>query len=575
MSGSSNIPLWLDNGTSITQKVTDRPVDLGSGNITTLGQVSGGTLTDGTASLTAGALSGVTTLAQAGDYTNTLGATDKLYIDATSTVHTGTDGVLNLALRTATAQTPGIYVQTTLTADVDGVSGIQSDITGYSGGGTNGEEYNAFRANINGDGDDTDITYAAYNAARPNANGGGGNFVALMGGLGYDAMIETESGDLVFQDYDVKIYAETETGEGNSISITAADGVGGDSNGGGLTFNLGSPVGEGKVGEFQIIQDNPAGESGVSIASIYNKTAAEGDELLDFYVTDGDDLAFGRWAVEVADVTADHQCGVMWYSLMIDGDDEATALGIESEVDEGDIKVSYTLAGGGTVYMAPEQGEDADAPGLFLIYAADGGEPTSLHDGYKGQVMQVTGGGGSDGFDDEIGGVSAGGDGNNGYFLGGKGGEGINGGANGTDGDTILAFDYEEDAAVGNVGIGTDSPTALLTMGSGRFVETQGADVASANDMTLGEDGNVFEITGTTQINRITSTGWQEGSRVTLVFNESVTVKTGQATGGAEAIIKLAGAGDFSATADDTLTLVYCSTTAGGIAWRECARTAN
>jgi len=109
---------------------------------------------------------------------------------------------------------------------------------------------------------------------------------------------------------------------------------------------------------------------------------------------------------------------------------------------------------------------------------------------------------------------------------------------------------------------------------AGRMQQRQGADVASANDMVLGTDGNVFEITGVTQINHIANTSWQEGSVITLVFNESVTVDHANATSGANITILLAGSADFLATANDTLTLCLCSTTAGGQAWREMARTA-
>lgn len=107
----------------------------------------------------------------------------------------------------------------------------------------------------------------------------------------------------------------------------------------------------------------------------------------------------------------------------------------------------------------------------------------------------------------------------------------------------------------------------------GRVLQTQGADVASANNLTLGADGNVFEITGTTQINLIANTNWQNGAMVTLIFNESVTVAHGQATSGSNITILLAAAGNFSATANDTLTLLLCETTANGQAWREVART--
>jgi len=96
----------------------------------------------------------------------------------------------------------------------------------------------------------------------------------------------------------------------------------------------------------------------------------------------------------------------------------------------------------------------------------------------------------------------------------------------------------------------------------------KGADVASGTTITLGADGNYFHITGTTQIDLITSTNWQAGSVVFLKFNESVTVRHNQAPSGAGVAILLAGAANFAATADDTLTLVYDGTT-----FRELART--
>lgn len=111
-----------------------------------------------------------------------------------------------------------------------------------------------------------------------------------------------------------------------------------------------------------------------------------------------------------------------------------------------------------------------------------------------------------------------------------------------------------------------------LRISAGRIQGLQGADVASGTSLTLLE-GNVFEVTGTTQIDQILTTGWQEGSVVTLVFNESVTVRHGIATSGANVTILLSAAGNLSATANDTLTLALCSTTANGQAWREIART--
>jgi len=102
-----------------------------------------------------------------------------------------------------------------------------------------------------------------------------------------------------------------------------------------------------------------------------------------------------------------------------------------------------------------------------------------------------------------------------------------------------------------------------------RLQGRKGADVASADTIILGNDGNYFDITGTTQINHISNSGWQSGSIVMLQFDASVTVahNAGSETG-SEASILLSGAGNLSATANDTLTLVYDGTT-----FREVART--
>ena len=120
-----------------------------------------------------------------------------------------------------------------------------------------------------------------------------------------------------------------------------------------------------------------------------------------------------------------------------------------------------------------------------------------------------------------------------------------------------------------------DTAIARLAAGSagmttGRWSEKQGAAVASAGEVTLGSDGNRFQITGTTQIDKILVTGWQGGSTVALHFEGSVTVTNGTANNGSFHGLRLAGAANFSATANDQLTLQYDSTTS---AWFEIART--
>lgn len=121
---------------------------------------------------------------------------------------------------------------------------------------------------------------------------------------------------------------------------------------------------------------------------------------------------------------------------------------------------------------------------------------------------------------------------------------------------TAIAFRLADDSA--------DAPiTAANITTSGRFLGAQ-ATVASANDITL-TTGNVFQISGTTQINTIATTSWTSGSMITLQFAGSLTVANN--TAGTGAVILLAGGANFSATANDTLTLIY-----NGTNWSEVSR---
>lgn len=103
--------------------------------------------------------------------------------------------------------------------------------------------------------------------------------------------------------------------------------------------------------------------------------------------------------------------------------------------------------------------------------------------------------------------------------------------------------------------------------GTTRLQPKQGSDVASANDLTLGA-GNTFEITGTTQINAITTTNWQTGVPVYLIFAGVLTVKHNTAGGANTAVILLKSGADLTTAAGTTLALVY-SEQGGTNAWRE------
>ena len=99
-----------------------------------------------------------------------------------------------------------------------------------------------------------------------------------------------------------------------------------------------------------------------------------------------------------------------------------------------------------------------------------------------------------------------------------------------------------------------------------RIQGNKGSDVASGTTITLGNDGNLFDITGTTQIDAMASTNWQAGSVVILHFDGILNVRHNIGADG----FFLQGAGTFATTADDTLTLVW-----NGTRWEETARSVN
>jgi len=110
---------------------------------------------------------------------------------------------------------------------------------------------------------------------------------------------------------------------------------------------------------------------------------------------------------------------------------------------------------------------------------------------------------------------------------------------------------------------------------SSNYIKTsQGADVASANNLSLNAGGSAFYITGTTTINLISNSGWQDGSEITLVFEGSLTVTNNSGTSGSNMNILLAGGANFSATANDVLKLVSI-TTGGTRQWLEVSRSVN
>jgi hypothetical protein len=100
-----------------------------------------------------------------------------------------------------------------------------------------------------------------------------------------------------------------------------------------------------------------------------------------------------------------------------------------------------------------------------------------------------------------------------------------------------------------------------------RLNYAMGTSVAGANDLILG-DGNVFSVTGTTDINCISTTGWTAGAQIILIFSGILTAQDNETCGAGYQ--ELALAGDFTTSALDILTLIYT-----GSEWAELDRSVN
>jgi hypothetical protein len=95
----------------------------------------------------------------------------------------------------------------------------------------------------------------------------------------------------------------------------------------------------------------------------------------------------------------------------------------------------------------------------------------------------------------------------------------------------------------------------------------KGDDVASGGTITLTE-GTLFDITGTTSIDYITTTTWKKGSVIHLQFDSGITINhdTGTVPANTEAIF-LDGSANAVLTAGSTLTLIF-----DDVYWREISR---
>lgn len=101
-----------------------------------------------------------------------------------------------------------------------------------------------------------------------------------------------------------------------------------------------------------------------------------------------------------------------------------------------------------------------------------------------------------------------------------------------------------------------------------RLNVSKGADVASATNVTLGSDGNQFDITGTTTIARINPANWKAGAVIILQFDGAciLTHNAGTDTDVAKSLA-LTGAANYTTVAGDVFGFYY-----DGALWQEMFR---
>lgn len=122
-------------------------------------------------------------------------------------------------------------------------------------------------------------------------------------------------------------------------------------------------------------------------------------------------------------------------------------------------------------------------------------------------------------------------------------------------------------AGIANSTLLTVNDTQQRVTINNRFETAKWANIAAANDLTLGWDWNLFTITGNTQINAITTANRQAGSMITLIFTWTPTVKHNTAWWAGTAVLFLAGSVDLTAAANTVLCLIY-----DGTQWQETSR---
>ena len=134
-----------------------------------------------------------------------------------------------------------------------------------------------------------------------------------------------------------------------------------------------------------------------------------------------------------------------------------------------------------------------------------------------------------------------------------------------------LQFNVHDDAGVTNRVFELDRTAIALDMNGSFQLKRSATNVTSAGTITPSAAlGNIHPVTGTATINYITTTNWQSGSEIDLVFTSTATLahNTGSVPANTASIL-LSTLADYIAVAGSSVKLRY-----NGTNWVEIARTA-
>lgn len=109
---------------------------------------------------------------------------------------------------------------------------------------------------------------------------------------------------------------------------------------------------------------------------------------------------------------------------------------------------------------------------------------------------------------------------------------------------------------------GGDSSTPGDLKIDGRLILSQQADTASAATVPIAN--NLTRITGTTDIEKISATNWQQGSIVVLKFQDTLTLVHGA---GGSGQLYMRGASDLIVNAEDVVMFVLVNAGVGANTW--------